>query len=195
MIFIIGLGNPGEQLKGTRHSIGREMVQQFQKSRGLPDFQFEKKWNAHCSIEGKTGKEKMALLLPDTMMNKSGSAVAPAARFFKIKPRDIFVLHDDADIELGRAKLSFGRHSAGHKGVESVKRALGTWDFWRLRIGIQKKKRVDAMKLVLQKFSPDEKVKLRKVTKKILEGLEILCREGTERAMNVVNPHTMTSRP
>ncbi len=186
MILVVGLGNPGKEYKGTRHNIGREIAAAFRDKGGLPDFRFEKKWNAEVG-EGKIGKERVAVLLPDTMMNKSGNAVSPAVRFYKVKPKSVFLIHDDADIELGRAKLSFGKHSAGHKGVESVRRALGTWDFWRLRVGIQKKKRVDAMKLVLQKFTPVEETVLKKVKKKLLEGLLLILDAGPEKAINLIN--------
>lgn len=186
MLLIVGLGNPGEKYQNTRHNAGRQIVCVFPSKFKLPDFRVEKKWGAEIS-EGKIGKEKIVLLLPNTMMNKSGSAVNFAARFFKVKPKNTYIIHDDADIELGRTKLSFRKHSAGHKGVESVRRALGTWDFWRLRIGIQKKKRVEAMKLVLQKFSPAEEAIIRKVRKKVLATLEILAKEGPEKAMNRIN--------
>ena len=152
------------------------------KALALADFEFEKKWNALVSKN-----KKVILVMPETFMNNSGKAVGPITRFFKIKPKNIIVLHDDSDIELGRTKLSFGKHSAGHKGVESAKRAIGTLDFWRLRIGIQKKKRVDAMKLVLQKFTPAEEKSLKKVMKKILKGLETIMNEGPEKAMNFIN--------
>ena len=185
-MLIVGLGNVGEKFRNTRHNAGREFVMALQKTAALPEFRCEKKWNAEVS-EGKVGKTKVLLLLPDTMMNKSGSAVVLAARFYKEKPKNLVLLHDDADIALGRIKLSFAKRSAGHKGVESVKRALGTWDFWRFRIGIQKKKRVDAMKLVLQKFTPAEEPLLKKIKKRALEGLRILAEEGPEKAMNDCN--------
>lgn len=182
MLLVIGLGNPGAKYKNTRHNVGREVLMGWQKKSGFAEFEFDKKFNSLVSKN-----KKAVLLLPETMMNKSGNAVAPMARFFKIRPKDIFIIHDDADIELGRTKLSFGKHSAGHKGVESVRRALGTWDFWRLRVGVQKKKRVDAMKLVLQKFRPDEEKQVKKVQKKIFEGLDILLNEGPEKAINFLN--------
>lgn len=182
MKLIVGLGNPEEKFKGTRHNIGREILIGWQKKTGLPGFQYDKKLNALLSKN-----KRAALLLPETMMNKSGNAVKPALRLFKIKPKDVVAVHDDADIELGRAKLSFGKHSAGHKGVESVQRALGTWDFWRLRIGIQKKNRVDATKLVLQRFAPAERSTLKKIEKKLQEGLGMATKESTEKAMNKIN--------
>ncbi len=193
MFLFVGLGNPGEKLKGTRHNIGRETLAEWQKKTDFADFEYDKKFNALVSRN-----KKAVLLLPETMMNKSGNAVKPALSALKTKPGDVVVLHDDADIELGRIKLSFEKRSAGHKGVESVKRALGTWGFWRLRIGIQppiraslakggKKRRLDAMKLVLQKFAPAEETALKRVKRKLWEGLSTLLKEGPERAMNEIN--------
>ena len=185
MFLIIGLGNPGKEYEGTRHSIGRVIVETFGKKIGF-SFSFNKKWNA-LAAEGKLGKEKLILLLPETFMNKSGNAVGPAARFYKIKPASIVVVHDDSDIEVGRAKLSFNKSSAGHKGVESVIRALKTQAIWRFRIGIQKKRRVEAEKLVLQKFAPAEKTAVAKITRKTVDALETLIKEGPEITMNVYN--------
>lgn len=186
MLLIIGLGNPGEEYRGTRHNIGREVVEHLHRTAGLKDFRFEKKWNAEVA-EGKIGKEKTILLLPDTFMNKSGNAVAPVTRFFKIKQKDIYVIHDDADLPLGRAKLSFGKHSAGHKGVESVIRNLKTLEFWRFRIGIGGKRDIPAEKMVLKKFTPDELKLAKKVMKKTIEAIEITSADGPEFAMNEYN--------
>lgn len=186
MILIIGLGNPDEKHAGTRHNVGREIVATFARAHDFAAFRFEKKWNAQVS-EGKIGKEKIALILPDTMMNKSGAAMAPAARFYKIKPKDIFVIHDDADIALGSAKLSFGKRSAGHKGVESVIRASKTKDFWRLRIGIAGRRDIPAERLVLKKFTPDEQRQIKKITKRTHEALITIAAKGPTRAMNEYN--------
>ena len=186
MMLIVGLGNPGEEYKGTRHNVGREIVEALAKSSGFKDFRFEKKWNALVS-EGKIDKAKAILLLPQTFMNKSGNAVAPVARFFKIKPKDIYTIHDDADLLLGRAKLSFGKHSAGHKGVESVIRNLKTIEFWRFRIGIGSKRDIPAQNLVLKKFTPDELKLAKKITKKTLEAIETAASDGSEYAMNSYN--------
>lgn len=186
MLLIVGLGNPGEEYAGTRHNIGRETVGALKKAQGLRDFRLEKKWRAWLS-EKKIEKEKVVLLLPDTFVNKSGAAVAPVARFFKIKPKDIILVHDDADLPLGRAKLSFGKHSAGHKGVESVMRALKTIEFWRFRLGIAGRRDIPAEKIVLRKFSPEETRLAKKIIKKTVEAVELAVKEGPERAMNQYN--------
>lgn len=186
MILIAGLGNPGEQFIHTRHNVGRETVEAFRKKFMLPDFHFEKKWNAEIS-EGKVEKEKIILLLPDTFMNKSGTALIPAARFFKIKPNNIFIIHDDADIALGRAKLSFAKRSAGHKGVESLIRAVHTNKFWRFRIGIAGRRDIPAEKLVLKKFTPDEMHIVKKITTRTIDAIKLLTQKGPEYAMNTYN--------
>jgi len=186
MHLIIGLGNPGDEYTNTRHNIGREIVAAFRKQTDLPEFRFEKKWNADIS-EGRIGKEKVVLALPDTFMNKSGTAAAAISRFYKIKPATIIVVHDDADFALGLAKLSFAKRSAGHKGVESMIRALKTNEFWRFRIGIAGKRDIPAEKIVLRKFIPDEQRIVKKVIKKTLAALEQAVMEGPERAMNIYN--------
>lgn len=186
MLLIVGLGNPGNSFKNTRHNVGREIISSFGKHIGCGEFRPEKKWNALIS-EGKIGKTKAVLILPETMMNNSAKAVAPATRFFKIKPKDIFVVHDDTDIALGRAKLSFGRNSAGHKGVESLIRGLKTRDFWRLRVGIAGKRDIPAEKLVLKKFMPDEQRLVKKITKRTITALDTIAEGGPERAMNEYN--------
>lgn len=193
MILVIGLGNPDKKYEGTRHNVGREIAMAFGQREKFPEFRFEKKWNALVS-EGKishadrqAGKEKIALLLPDTMMNASGKAIAPAARFYKIAPTKIFVIHDDADIALGSAKLSFDKHSAGHKGVESVIRALKTRGFWRLRIGIAGRRNIPAEKLVLKKFTPDEQRLIKKITTRTHDALTAIATDDPEKAMNEYN--------
>jgi PTH1 family peptidyl-tRNA hydrolase len=189
MYLIIGLGNPGEEFRNSRHNIGREIVAQLQEKLEFPAFRFEKKWNAQVS-EGKIHRDRAVAVLPDTMMNKSGTAVAPLVRFYKLKPRDLIVIHDDADIPFGRGKLSFGRSSAGHKGVESVIRALKTKGFWRFRIGIAGRRDIPAEKLVLKKFTAPEGRVVKKVVQRTVRALEQGIAEGPEQTMNWYNSDT-----
>lgn len=186
MYPVVGMGNPGKQYEGSRHSIGRETVLAAQKKFGFSDFVFNPKLQALVS-ERKIGKEKLVLLLPETFVNKSGTAVAPALRYYKVNPKNLILIHDDVDILLGSSKLSFGKSSAGHKGVESVMRALKTKNFWRMRIGVQRKRRVRGEDLVLQKFRNDELPQVRKVIKKSLAAIETIATAGPERAMNEYN--------
>lgn len=176
--MIIGLGNPGEEYEKTRHNAGRIAVLELLKQHGG---ELEDKKN-NLIFEGKLKENKAAILLPQLLMNNSGKAVKEFVK--KYKPAQILVAHDDVDIPLGRVKLSFGKHSAGHKGVESVIRALGTKDFWRLRIGIapEKKKKIPAMELVLKKFTPSEEVTLKKIKKQAVSILETALTDSAQKA-------------
>lgn len=186
MRIFAGLGNPGEEYKGTRHNIGREILAAAAKKFGFADFKAEPKLQV-LATEGKIGKEKCLFLLPETFMNKSGRALSPAIRLYKTKPQNLIVIHDDADMVLGRTKLSFGKNSGGHKGVESVMRALKTKDFWRMRIGVQKKRRVPGEDLVLQKFRKDELAAVKKIVNKGLAAVENIATNGPEKTMNDFN--------
>lgn len=186
MYLFVGLGNAGEQYENTRHNIGRATLLAAARKFNLPSPTLAPKLQALVS-EGKIGKEKIVIVLPETFVNKSGNAVAPAARFYKVKPDRVILLHDDVDMLLGRTKLSFGKNSGGHKGVESVMRALKTKNFWRMRIGVQKKKRVAGENLVLQKFRGEEETVAKKMVKKSLEAIAAIAAAGPERAMNEYN--------
>lgn len=170
MKYIIGLGNPEKEYENTRHNTGRLFGEYLQKQWNLPYFEEKKEWRA-LSTKGKHEVFGLVtLLLPQTFMNKSGAIF----KNLNAKAKDVVVAHDDADILFGAFKISFDKRSAGHKGVESVTRALKTKAFWRVRIGIQKKKRVDAMKLVLQPFQPAEKKMLGAIFKEAEERLRNL---------------------
>lgn len=186
MRLFAALGNPGDEYAGTRHNIGRAVLSAAQKHFGLPAFREEPQLRSRISA-GKIGKERAVFLLPETFVNKSGNAVAPALKRFKVKPTHLVLVHDDVDMLLGHAKLSFGKNSGGHKGVESVMRAVKTKDFWRMRIGVQKKRRVPGQDLVLQKFKLNEINLVRKAIRKSGMAIEAICRKGPERAMNGYN--------
>ncbi len=187
MYLIIGLGNPGDEYKNTRHNIGREIVAGFAKKHGFGDFAFDKKAKTLVT-QGKLEKEKVTLALPETFMNKSGDAVKKLASNVTCRMSHVFVVHDDVDLPVGRMKISFARNSAGHKGVESVMRALKTNEFYRVRVGIgQKKKTKDAMDIVLKKFTPKEETEMKKIVKKAMEALSCAISESSEKAMSLYN--------
>jgi len=188
MYIIVGLGNPGEGYELTHHNTGRMVVMDFARKNDFPEWIFDKKSNALKS-ECKIGKEKVILLLPETMMNNSGNAVAKFINSKK-KAERLIVVHDDLDLALGRFKISFAKHSAGHKGVESVIRKVKTNEFIRVRVGISPKKKPDGkslLKFLLGKFSPKEFPIFKKTVKKILPALETIVSEGLEKAMSEFN--------
>ncbi len=188
MYIIVGLGNPGEKYESTHHNTGRTVVMDFAKKNDFPEWVFDKKSNALKS-EGKIRKEKVMLLLPETFMNNSGNAVVKFVTSKK-KAENLVVVHDDLDLPLARFKISFAKHSAGHKGVESVIKKIKTNEFIRVRIGISPKKKPDGknlLKLLLGKFSPKELLIFKKTVKKIIPVLETIVSDGLEKAMSEFN--------
>ena len=193
--IIVGLGNPGEEYAETRHNTGRIMLTAFQKSAGLPELSAKTKYSSLVS-EGKVGKESVLLLAPETFMNKSGSAFKNIAMNAK-KAEKVVVVYDDIDLPFGKVKMSFNRGSGGHKGLESVTRALGTPAFIRIRVGISpetpsgKLKKPQGEKAVgdfiLGKFKASEEAELKKIKKRVTEALELILSEGRELAMGKVN--------
>lgn len=189
MYTLIGLGNPGSEYENTRHNAGRMALMHFTKKENLPEWELDKKYQS-LKTGGTIKKNKFTCLLPETFMNKSGSAVKfLEAKSYKLKA-NVVVLHDDIDIPLGKFKLSFGRGSGGHKGVESIMRTLHTKDFIRIRIGIAHKKKPsqkDIPDFILKKFQPKEVDRLKKVFRKTTEALEMIITEGLPKAMNMYN--------
>jgi len=158
MKLIVGLGNPSPEYARTRHNLGRRVIEAF----GGNDWQTKGKLFAEIielTIDGK----KAVVARPLTFMNESGRAVGALSRFYKIKGDELLVVHDDSDIFFGKMKLSYGSRSAGHRGVESIIRAMKSKNFWRLRIGIRpanEEIRKKADELILEPFTNFEEKKL-----------------------------------
>jgi PTH1 family peptidyl-tRNA hydrolase len=193
--IIVGLGNPGEEYIDTRHNTGRMALEFFARQKKFDEWKEDTKAQAHIS-RGLIGKTLVALVNPDTFMNKSGSAVAKFVKSAKAAERMI-VVYDDLDLPLGKIKLSFDRGSGGHKGIESIVRAVKTKKFVRVRVGVStetaggKTKKPDGEKAVisfiLARFKPQEQEELKKIFKKVAEAIETTILEGREIAMNRVN--------
>jgi len=182
MILIVGLGNPGRKYQKARHNIGFRVLDEFQRGNDFPCFRLSKKFNSLIS-EGEIGGKKILLAKPQTFMNKSGLAVKSficnktAMAVIVQQLENLWVVHDDIDLPLGKIRISKGRGSAGHKGVESIIKEIGTKNFVRFRIGIKpnSKVKIENAKLqfkiqnvedfVLKKFTKDEE----KVVKKIIQ--------------------------
>jgi len=134
MRIIAGLGNPGKEYEETRHNAGRLVLEEFRQKNKLADWSFDKKLNALIS-PGIIKKNKVLLVWPETFMNKSGLALKKII-VSKKKAADLIIVHDDLDLPLGKFKISFGKNSGGHKGVESIIKNIKTKEFGRIRIGI-----------------------------------------------------------
>ena len=184
MKLIVGLGNPEEKYKNTRHNVGFSAIDLV-----IPVDDWHESEKATALYARPADLEDVEFLKPLTFMNKSGSAVAYASTKHKIKPEHILVIHDDLDIEVGRVKMTFAKSSGGHKGVESIVKALKTEKFWRLRIGIAPRRKPDHKKMkewILSSFTPAEKKLVLKNKKKILEGIR-LWTEHPEKGMQLLN--------
>lgn len=182
-VIILGLGNPGKEYENTRHNAGRMAAEFFAKKNDFADFSFDKKSDSLVSKN-----RKALIVLPETFMNKSGGAATKLVRYKK-ELKDLIVIHDDLDLSLGKIKISYGKNSGGHKGVESVMRALKTKNFVRIRIGIisGKHKPVDILKFIIGKFKPSEEKEFKKVLKKTTEALSTIINESLEKAMSEFN--------
>ena len=133
--LIVGLGNPGAEYEQTRHNAGFWLVDNLANS--LPNARLQREAGFNAMV-AKTiiGGNQLWLLEPQTYMNRSGQSVGAIARFYKIQPDEVLVVHDELDLPPGAAKLKKGGSSGGHNGLKDITAALGTQDYWRLRIGI-----------------------------------------------------------
>ncbi len=195
MIYIVGLGNPGEEYKKTRHNTGRIILDIIRKKIDADDFEFNKKINALVS-EGKIGKEKVMLIEPETFMNKSGLSLKTLI-LSKKKAGDLVVIYDDLDLPIGKMKISFNRGTGGHRGLESIVKQIKTLEFTRFRVGISPKTpggktkkpsgEQAVEKHILGAFKDPEMLELKKIGKHATEALEVFVKEGVELAMTRCN--------
>lgn len=180
MVIIIGLGNPGEQYKNTRHNVGFMAIDSFAKTNNFPEFKLQKKSNSLISE-----KNNILLVKPQTFMNESGKTVKQLISNTEIE--NLIVIHDDIDLPVGKIKIIKERGSAGHKGVESIINSVGNKDLIRIRIGIAPEKETAAKKIVLKNFSTSEQDLISNTIKKIPPSINLILEQGLEKAMNEYN--------
>ncbi len=171
MKLVIGLGNPGEKYQNNRHNAGHLLLDTL--ASRISNFQF----SIFNKLEAEVGKAGQDVLYAknQTFMNESGRVVKKLIDFYKILPQNLYLVYDDLDIPLGSYKIVQGRGPRLHNGVESVKNALGTENFWHVRIGVEGRDRgrdrVSGKDYVLQNFTEEEKRRLKEVIGKIEEDL------------------------
>lgn len=193
MKLIVGLGNPGKKYKDTRHNLGFLVLDRFLKKNHFPEFKSSKKFKSSISRDS-FNRKRIILAKPQTFMNESGKAVKILATGYKIQATNIFVVHDDIDLGLGKIKIVKNRGAAGHKGVQSIIKEIKTKNFIRFRIGI--KPNYKTMKpfshlviesFVLKKFTKEEKKVINNSIKNCVKAIEVILKEGLEKAMNEFN--------
>jgi PTH1 family peptidyl-tRNA hydrolase len=180
--LIVGLGNPGPEYELTRHNAGFWLVDELA-GRALTR---ESRFNALAAKKNIAGQE-VWLLEPQTYMNRSGQSVGALARFYKIAPDEILVVHDELDLPPGTAKMKKGGSSGGHNGLKDISTALGTQDYWRLRIGIGHPRAMNIQQqvvdFVLHRPRKEEQPLIDESIAKSLEVVPLLCEGKFEAAM------------
>jgi len=152
--LVVGLGNPGKEYERTRHNAGFWLVERFAASKGVA-LRKDPKYQA---LVGRLPDNGAWLLLPQSFMNASGRAVQMLAGFFKIKPEEILVVHDELDFAPGTARIKQGGGIAGHNGLKDISQRIGSHDYWRLRLGVGRPQSAAEMAdYVLHKPSLEEK--------------------------------------
>ena len=185
--LIVGLGNPGDKYADTRHNAGEWLIARLAR-------RFNVTLNAENKFSGYVGKtlinsKEIRFLVPMTFMNLSGKAVGALANFYRIKPEEILVLHDELDLPPGSVKLKLGGGHGGHNGLKDIVAALGNNNnFYRLRIGIGHPGHRDLVAgYVLNKPSPSEREALEKALDEAANCVELLFNDGIVKATNRLN--------
>lgn len=185
MYIVIGLGNPGRKYIGTKHNIGFDAI-----TRISDDFNISLNINKHKAICGRgfIGGEKVILAQPQTYMNLSGESVRALVDFYKVSPRDIIVIYDDVNLDVGQLRIRRSGSAGGHNGIKSIIQHLGTQEFSRVRIGVGKKPREwDLVDYVMSKFPDEENIILRDALKNTSDATKTIIDEGIGEAMNIYN--------
>jgi PTH1 family peptidyl-tRNA hydrolase len=181
--LIIGLGNPGEKYQKTRHNIGFMILEKIAQKRGAV-FRLEPRYESRFADMGDL-QNRIKLVEPQTFMNESGRAVRKCKDYWKIDSEDIWVIHDDVDLTLGKVRINLGGTSAGHKGVESIIQAIGE-QFWRIRVGVGRSERISTEEWVLMNFAKSETKKLAEIIDTVSDFvLESLVEGIKEQTINI----------
>lgn len=181
MKLIVGLGNPDKEYDKTRHNVGFMVIDSY-----LGSVNWSNKFNAlYC--EKVINGEKIFFVKPLTYMNNSGNAVGEFVRYFNIDNKDILVIQDDLDLNVGDYKLKMHSSSGGHNGIKSIIASLGNQDFPRLKVGIGSVKKDEVIDYVLGKFSKSELEVLNELFNTFDKIINSFINEGIDKTMNVYN--------
>ena len=184
MLLLVGLGNPNPNNTNNRHNIGfliiDEINKKFKLSKQKPKFK-------GLLTTGNINEQKVYAIKPLTFMNSSGICIKELIDYFKIDVKDVFVFHDDMDIDLGKIKVKFGGSSAGHNGIESIDKNIGK-SYSRVRVGIGRpKNNSTGADHVLDNFSNEEMDNVQNVTKNIMESLSTLISKDLDLFSSQIN--------
>jgi PTH1 family peptidyl-tRNA hydrolase len=190
--LIVGLGNPGKEYERTRHNAGFWLVERFAQANGVT-LRKDPKFKA---LVGKHDATGAWFLLPQNFMNASGQPVQMLAGFFKIKPEEVLVVHDELDFPPGTVRLKQGGGIAGHNGLKDISQRLATHEYWRLRLGVGKPPAgADGADYVLQKPSADDRAAIDAAIDKSLAVLPQILAGDVQSAMNKLHTEPEKKAP
>ena len=184
MLLLVGLGNPNTNNSNNRHNVGFLVIdainEKFKLSKQKPKFK-------GLLTTGKINEQKVFAIKPLTFMNSSGICIKELIEYFKIDVKNVFVFHDDMDIDIGKVKVKFGGRNAGHNGIDSIDKNIGK-NYSRVRIGIGRpQKDSTGADHVLDNFSNDEKENVEKLNKNIAESLSFLINKDLDLFSSKIN--------
>ena len=183
-LLVAGLGNPGREHAADRHNAGWMVVDELA---GRHGGSFRGRFSGRVG-EVRLGDLRLALLKPETFMNESGGSIQAAARFYKLPPEQVLVVHDEVDLPVGRLQARLGGGLAGHNGLRSISQRLGTPEFLRLRIGVGRPERGDPRPVadyVLSPFAPEDDAEA--IVGRAADAVETLARDGLDEAQRRFN--------
>jgi PTH1 family peptidyl-tRNA hydrolase len=193
--LIVGLGNPGDEYRHTRHNIGF-MAIDYLASQWQIQLKVDRKFQGIYGDGRYPNGQRLRLLKPTTYMNLSGQSVRSLCDWFKIDPHAVLVIYDDMDLPFGKIRLRPSGSAGGHNGMKSIISHLGTQNFPRLRLGIGRSDRATptAISHVLGSFNPEETHTLPDIMRLVRDTVKTLSTESIEKTMSIYNSHTVTIR-
>lgn len=188
MKLIVGLGNPGKQYDHSWHNLGFAVADQLRKNFDFPAYKKSTKFQADIA-DGQIASEKILLAKPLTYMNNSGESVKAIASYYKLKPADIIVIHDDIDLPLGKIRLTHNSTAGGHNGVKSIIDCLAGKNFQRIKIGIKTDRpaKIDSADYVLMTPDPADRPAVKSQISLASDAVKDLLESGLAKAMNKWN--------
>lgn len=193
--LVVGLGNPGPEYEKTRHNAGCWAIDEMSRVLGANGFSPDKKMKADVASALVDGR-KIWLIKPQTYMNCSGQSVGPFARFHDIKPEEVLVLHDELDLLPGQLRVKLGGSSGGHNGLKDIQAALGTPDYWRLRVGIGHPRSLQLNQgvadFVLHRPRQDEQIEIERAIDRVAAETRLLIAGDMAEAQRLLHTQPKT---
>jgi len=187
-ILILGIGNPGAEYKNTFHNLGKIFVEKIyndlRKEWGLATWKREGVGKFLFSTDA---DKKIILALSESFMNESGMPAKNILKKFNVPVENLLIVQDDSDLQIGYAQITFGKNSAGHKGIDSIINKLNTKYFWRLRLGSRAQESRKASDFVLKKISIAQQKNFDELYEKVIKGIKEFAFYNPDKATNIVN--------